>query len=256
MILRVVSRTSLLFIAILIVLSRCSNKKLLAQEYESNSLKIEQLSDNVFVHITYLNTQEYGKVACNGMIYKNGKEVVVFDTPTNDSVSLELIHWIENAWDSKVKAVVINHFHIDGMGGLQAFHDQGIESYATNLTIKLSEEEGNVIPKNGFDNLLEYELGDKIVVNKHFGPAHTFDNIVSYFPEEKALFGGCMIKSWGASKGNLADANLEEWSNTVIRIKNEYPDLKIVIPGHGKPGGVELLDYTIKLFEVDSTSVK
>lgn len=57
-----------------------------------------------------------------------------------------------------------------------------------------------------------------------------------------------MIKSLNAGKGNLSDANLKERANTVERVKDEFKTAKIVIPGHGAHGGVELLDYTIQLF--------
>jgi len=78
---------------------------------------------------------------------------------------------------------------------------------------------------------------------------------VGYVPSEKALFGGCLLKHVNASKGNLADANTSEWSSSVAKIKKEYPDLEIVIPGHGKNGGIELLDYTIKLFQQDQKPI-
>jgi metallo-beta-lactamase class B len=35
----------------------------------------------------------------------------------------------------------------------------------------------------------------------------------------------------------------------VRKIKEKYPEVKIVIPGHGKPGGTALFDYTIELFK-------
>ena len=72
---------------------------------------------------------------------------------------------------------------------------------------------------------------------------------MGYFPDEQILFGGCLVKEIGASKGNLADANTQAWASSVKKIKLLYPNVKIVIPGHGKPGGVELLDYTIGLFK-------
>ncbi len=49
--------------------------------------------------------------------------------------------------------------------------------------------------------------------------------------------------------GYLGDANTDQWAATVQQIKLKYPNAEIVIPGHGKPGGTELLEYTIKLFE-------
>jgi metallo-beta-lactamase class B len=57
-----------------------------------------------------------------------------------------------------------------------------------------------------------------------------------------------LIKAVGAGKGNLEDANVAVWSETVGKLKRTYPEAKIVIPGHGKTGGTELFDYTIKLF--------
>ena len=81
------------------------------------------------------------------------------------------------------------------------------------------------------------------------GEGHTRDNVVSYFLDEKVLFGGCLIKSLKSGKGNLADANTAEWSNTVKTIKRQFKDVEMVIPGHGKPGGIELLDYTIEMFK-------
>lgn len=53
-----------------------------------------------------------------------------------------------------------------------------------------------------------------------------------------------------ASKGGyLGDANVNEWSSTAVKVKNAFPDAKIVSPGHGQHGGTELLDYTAELFK-------
>ncbi len=57
-----------------------------------------------------------------------------------------------------------------------------------------------------------------------------------------------MIKSLKAGKGNLNDASVKKWSQTIGKIKATYPRLKIVVPGHGAVGGVDLLEYTIDMF--------
>jgi metallo-beta-lactamase class B len=72
--------------------------------------------------------------------------------------------------------------------------------------------------------------------------------VVGYFEKEQVLFGGCLIKELDATKGYLGDALVGEWSATVGQVKNAYPKLKWVVPGHGKVGDVSLLDYTIQLF--------
>jgi len=220
--------------------------------YTSETLKIIPVTKNSFVHVSYLETDSYGKVACNGLIYMDEDQAIVFDTPVDDSTSEELIRWITDTKKHKITAVVINHFHDDCLGGLAPFHQQNIPSYANEKTIVLAKKEGNQIPKIGFDTRKELTVGNQKISNKYIGEAHTQDNIVSYIPNEQVLFGGCMVKSLDATKGYLGDANESEWSNTIEKIKQTYPNLKIVIPGHGDFGGTELLDYTAKLFSTAS----
>lgn len=243
-------KTNIKIVALLLVLLySCQNppeKKII---YKSNTLKIEQLTRNTFVHISYLETESYGKVPCNGLIFIDNNEAIVFDTPTNNKISSELISWINSSLNCEIKAVVINHYHVDCLGGLKEFHTNNIKSYASNFTIALSKKHQKEIPKIGFQKSLALKIGNQKVMNTYIGEAHSKDNIVSYIPNEKILFGGCAIKSIGAKKGNLNDANVNEWSNTIEKIKKEYKDLAYVVPGHGRPGEVELLDYTISLFK-------
>ena len=63
------------------------------------------------------------------------------------------------------------------------------------------------------------------------------------------LFGGCLIKELEAGKGYLGDANVAAWSGTVEAVKQAYPDVRVVVPGHGEPGDGKLLNYTIGLFK-------
>jgi metallo-beta-lactamase class B len=218
-------------------------------DYDSPTLHIHAVTPKTLVHVSYLNTNQWGKVPCNGMIYYNNQEAVVFDTPSNDSASIQLITWVETQLKAKVKAVVINHFHADCLGGLNAFHQRGIPSYANQLTIDLAKANNLPVPQHGFIQVQNLSIGGSVVENRFLGEGHSKDNIVSYIPSEQVLFGGCMIKESNAGKGNLADANVGDWPQTVAKVKAQYPDAKFIIPGHGKSGGKELLDYTMELFK-------
>jgi len=67
-------------------------------------------------------------------------------------------------------------------------------------------------------------------------------------PERKILFGGCLIRSADAQGlGNLSDAVVEEWDTTVEKILKTFPDIRVVVPGHGVCGGEELLTHTVEL---------
>lgn len=232
-----------------IILSHCTSKNGRVYIYDSETLKIESLSKDVFMHISFLTTNDFGKVECNGMVYINGDEAIVFDTPTDDESSIELINWIQQKRGKTIKGVVVTHFHNDCLGGLNPFHDSGIKSYAGHKTIELARNNKvEVLPEVSFEDEIKFQVGDESVYATFYGAGHTVDNIVGYIPKEKVLFGGCLIKSLNANKGFLGDADIASWPNTVESIKNDLPDLKVVIPGHGRHGGSELLDYTIELF--------
>lgn len=219
--------------------------------YQTENLIIKKLSKHTYIHISYLNTNDYGKVGCNGMLIINEHKGIIFDTPTDNKSSLELIHFVVNELKSEITAMIPTHFHEDCIGGIQAFENHNTPIYASSQTIELIRKNGHIFSKpiHEFENKLTLDLGKKKVYTEYFGEGHTKDNVIGYFPEDRALFGGCLIKKVRASKGYLGDANTSEWSNTVRQIKSKYPELEIVVPGHGKWGGTELLDYTIDLFE-------
>lgn len=245
-------RNALFLCAITFIFYGCPAKKIAYKNYESENLKIEQIRGDVFVHISYLKTEDFGKVACNGMVYFNEDEAIVFDTPTDNEASLELINWIETKHKKKIKAVIGTHFHGDCLGGLEAFHNNGTKSHASKATIALArKDKQEILPEHSFEDRLELKIGGRDVFTVFFGQGHTADNVVGYIPSERALFGGCLVKSLKAGKGNLEDANVAEWSETIEKIKSEIPDLEIVIPGHGSHGGTALLDYTSQMFEAN-----
>ncbi|EAQ99664.1 subclass B1 metallo-beta-lactamase [Maribacter sp. HTCC2170] len=236
-----------LFLVSLILIIGCKAQNSTNSSFESENLRIKQLTENTYVHISYLETDTWGKVPCKGMIVTDNGEAIVFDTPTNDVASVELLNWLKNDLKYQVNAVVATHFHVDCIGGLKEFHKNNIPSYATNMTIDLMKN--GVVPENGFDKYLELKVGNKKVVSQYFGGGHTSDNIVGYFSSEKVLFGGCLVKSIGAGKGNLEDADVQAWSKTVENVKKQFKKVEVVIPGHGEAGNAGLLDYTIELFK-------
>jgi len=216
--------------------------------YESKTLKIQSLSKGTYMHISYLQTESFGRVACNGLIVVDDGEAIIMDTPVNDSVSVELLNWIEHISHIKPIAIVVTHFHDDCLGGLSAFHSKGIPSYANKATITLAAKANKVLPQNGFDKQMELPVGNHAIVAAFPGEGHTHDNIVCYYPQDKVLFGGCLIKENGAGKGNLEDANVAVWPATVEKVISLFPDVEIVVPGHGEAGDKSLLTYTIALF--------
>ncbi len=232
--------------------TRCTNAFNSNSIHISEDLQLIKLNEHSYIHISHITLKSGATFSCNGFVYQNNNEAYIFDSPATDKATTELINWFRDKQKTTIKGVVFNHFHEDCTKGIEIFKDHNIPTIASSNTKKLMTPKGTSEPDQTFDNYLELKLQDKTIINSFFGEAHSKDNIVSYFPEEKILFGGCMVKNINAKKGNLADATIGEWSNTVTKIKEAYPDLEIVIPGHGTYGDQSLLDYTISLFNTEN----
>ncbi len=237
---------------LLVAVSIATGYNLQAQpkSYASSHLKITPIQPNLYVHESYLQTDNWSKVGCNGMIYISGDSAVVFDTPASDTASIELIRVLRKKWKLKVKAVVINHFHNDCLAGLAEFHKAGIHSISNELTRELAKAAGSPLPREVFKGEQVLLVNGKQVINRYFGEGHTKDNIVSYVPEYKALFGGCLVKSLDAGFGFVGDANIISWSTTIRAVQAAYPEVATVVPGHGPYGDGALLAFTASLFAV------
>jgi len=140
------------------------------------------------------------------------------------------------------------HWHADRMGGLEFIQHQKIETYANQMTIDIAKLKNLPVPEHGFKDSLQLQLGDKMIKCYYLGAAHSLDNIVVWIPSEQILFAGCMIKSLNSNDlGNTVDGDLIAYPKTIDKLINKFPVAKIVIPGHGQFGGLDLLTHTKEL---------
>lgn len=214
----------------------------------SDDVKLIKITDGVWRHITTLETKEYGPVPANGLIVIDGEKAVMIDTPWNGEQTARLIDWLEKVKNVKLETVIATHRHTDCTGGLDIAHKRGAISYALDRTIELAKKEGDQVPMKGFKDALTLNCGSTVLELFYPGGGHTIDNIVVWLPKKRILFGGCAVKSTQSKTlGNLNDAVPREWPSTLMSLLKKYPDAKWVVPGHGKPGGLEYIKHTLKL---------
>jgi metallo-beta-lactamase class B len=116
------------------------------------------------------------------------------------------------------------------------------------MTIDIAKSKHLPVPVHGFKDSLILHLGDKPINCYYLGAAHSLDNIVVWIPTEQILFAGCMVKSLKTKDlGNIADGDLNEYPKTVDKLIDKFPTAKIVIPGHGQFGGLDLIKHTRNL---------
>jgi len=201
----------------------------------SQDIDIIKISANSYVHISYAQIPGFGRIGSNGFIFTDNREALLFDTPMNDSQTMQLVDWIKDSLKVRIVGFVPNHWHADCMGGLNYLNSIGIPSYANEKTIAIAKTKNLPIPQHGFVDSLVLHLGNQKVISKYYGPAHTTDNIVTWIPSERILFGGCMVKELKSETlGNIADADLTEWPKTIARVIADYTSANIVIPGMGQ----------------------
>jgi metallo-beta-lactamase class B len=211
----------------------------------SRDIELVKLSDNAYVHVSYSESPKIPRYSSNGLIFINGGEAFLFDTPVTDALTKKLVSWIKDSLKAKLVGFMPNHWHADCMGGLRYLKRIGIESYANQMTIKIAKSKKLSVPAHGFKDSLQIPLGDKTIECYYLGPAHSLDNIVVWIPSERILFAGCMVKSLDSKNlGNIADGDLAAYPKTIDKVIKKFLDVKIVIPGHGNIGAVDLLLHT------------
>ena len=207
------------------------------------TLEISKLADNLYQHKSYEKVGVWGLVAASGLILVDDNQAYVFDTPWSNKDSEKIIVWAK-AHNLQIKAVVVTHFHQDASGGLETFSRHNIPTFASNATNELLAHHNKPTATYHIGEIGEL-LSEAQIEVFYPGAGHSIDNQVIWLPEQKFLFAGCFVKSQQSrSLGNLADADTVKWLTSIRRVKKRYPDVKIIMPGHGPLGGINLLNHT------------
>ncbi len=223
---------------------------LLAQPADSAfTLQISPIADGFYVHTSFamLGGSPYPS---NGLVAETQEGVVVIDTPWDTAQSSQLLDWITANLKKKVLCCIVTHAHADRIGGIEVFRRRGIRVLSTPLTAKHALERGFLEPEPVLTNDTVLTWGNLKAECFFPGGGHTDDNIVVWFPAERILFGGCFVKSTDVNGlGNIADADLAAWPESIHSIIRKFPDHRIVIPGHEGWRDNGSLEHTLDLLK-------
>lgn len=217
----------------------------------------------------YLVVHEKPWAANMLLVEMDDGSLVLVSTPYTYEATKALIGWTRDAFGERRITAVSTHFHWDGAGGIGALREAGIAVHGSDLTVEALRTRGERMRSDTLggaweDHRMKAELertkleppnlvfaareglsliqGELVAVWP--GAGHSPDNLVVWFPKRRVLFGGCLVKA-GDSIGNLSDADLDAWPSSV-RALRRFP-AEWVIPGHGEPGDLSLLDNTLAL---------
>lgn len=229
-----------------------------------DELRIEPIADSVYVIV-----HERPWAANSLLVEMTDGTLVLCDTPYDDVATKHLVAWLREKFGKRPIVAINGHFHADAMGGNGALRAARIATYGSDLTARMLKERGAKLHAQLLEYLddeelrrrfemvewlppehqfvaaegLELQFGTEKVVLYYPGPGHSPDNIVTWFPSRRLLFGGCLVRT-KPRLPNVADAALEAYPRTIENLRRF--DAETIVPGHGRFGGPELLEITLE----------
>ena len=129
------------------------------------------------------------------------------------------------------------------MGGLGYLKTLGVKSYAHRLTHSIAQREGKPVPDIGFGDSLRLDLHGTEIRCYYFGGGHSEDNIAVWIPSAKLLSRAAWSRRWRRRTRATSRTPSQQWPATLDSLLVRFPDARIVVPGHGAPGGPELIRH-------------
>lgn len=209
---------------------------------------VRRIAPGLWLHVTLGEFPGPAYIPVNGALLVTEDGSVLFDTGWNDRHAEVLLDWAARDLGRPVRRAVVTHSHYDRTGGIRALRARGIPVAGLALTAELARAAGEPAP-DSIPGLGSGPWRDSAGFELlHPGAGHTRDNVVAYFPRQRVLLGGCLVKADTATTlGNVADADVPNWPRAVARVRAAYPEVRIVIPGHGALGGPSALAWTERL---------
>jgi metallo-beta-lactamase class B len=215
----------------------------------TDTVYVAQLSPGLWVHTTVGTLADGSLYAANGALVEDGDTSILFDVGWTPEEARTLLDWARLVLKHPVSKAYVTHFHNDRLGGAAELERQHIPVFATVLTVELAKKTGQPVPDNPISAPVKPTSVGHDAILLFPGAGHTRDNIVVDFPEEQILFGGCFLKAGDAKGiGNLADADVTAWPQSLKHMQSIFPQVKLAIPGHG-PISANAVGRTLELLK-------
>jgi len=199
----------------------------------------------------------------NYLVYVGPKSVTVVGAGWSPEAAELFAQEIQRITDKPIEKVIIPDHDPEYAGGIAYWKRIGAKIIATETTERALETEWpkatefarkyfptypNVpleLPTNVYQKHFELENGD--IRAFYLGPSHNADDIFVYFPKEKILYAGSILKE---QLGNLASADLTEYPRTLHKLQELHLNIDNVVSGHWSPvHGPELIDRYLTMLK-------
>jgi metallo-beta-lactamase class B len=227
---------------------------------ENPKVTLTPLRGHVYVAEDYFYSKE------NSVVYVGERSVTVVGATWTPETAKLLAVEISKITPKPITEVIDTNYHPDRAGGNAYFKSIGAKIISTKMTSDLLQAHWEqmiryvqkgfpsypplplVPPDKTFPD--DFELQGSGVKAIYLGPSHTPDGIFVFFPQEKILYGNCILKE---QLGNLDFANLTEYPKTLEKLKRLNLGFTTIVAGHWSPiHGPELIDQYLALLAAKS----
>jgi len=223
-------------------------------EIPSNA-KLKPLAGQVYVY----ESSDY--VATNYVVYVGLRSVTVAGATWTPSTAQKLHEAIKAVTQLPISEVLDTSPDPEWSGGNSYWEGIGAKVIAVSETTSLLKSEwkptadfvaqhssefgirGVMLPNETIGDDTQIQNGAVRIL--YLGASHTPGDVFVYFPNEKVLDAGSIIKE---QVGNLASADLVEYPKTLEKLKAAKLDIRTVVSGHWSAiHGPEIIDQYEKL---------
>jgi metallo-beta-lactamase class B len=231
---------------------------------ENPRVVLTHLRGDVYVAEDYFYSKE------NSVVYVGDNSVTVVGATWTPETAKLLATEIGKVTQKPIAEVIDTNYHPDRAGGNAYFKSIGAKMVSTKMTGDLLEAHWDemvrymqkaipsyptlpvVLPDATFAGDFERQSGRIKAI--YLGPSHTPDGIFVFFPEEKVLYGNCILKE---QLGNLDFADLIEYPKTLEKLKQLNLGFTTIVAGHWSSlHGPELIDQYLKLLATNYGNVR
>lgn len=209
-----------------------------------------EFAPGIFAYI-----QPHGGVMVNNAGFvASGSDLLLIDTCATEARTKALLTAAQAKTGLLPTLVVNTHHHGDHTFGNCLTNPAPIISheYARQRILSTGLESMSLTPTVQFGDLVlaaptitvesrtRLYLGAVEVHLLHLGVAHTAGDLVVWLPESRVLYAGDILFNGGTPF--LIDGSLHTYDRVLDEIRDLAP--RVIVPGHGDPAGIELLDET------------
>ena len=184
----------------------------------------------------------------NSGILVTDSAVIVIDTKMSSDAE-KLYNQVKEKAGSKMIIVINTHYHGDHTRGNNYYKNCPIYIGSYDMEFLKNEISPENIPNKFVKDSLILNLGDETVGLYNMGQAHTWNDMIVVLKNRQVVFTGDLVFNHiNPFLKEESGANVDLWILALDKIL-KIPDVKMFVPGHGKPGDKSIVEPLKQYFE-------